>query len=185
MHRICVVGNSGSGKTSLARRLAAQLGLPHLELDAVNHRAGWQQAPVEEFQAEVARALAEFEHVAGGWVTDGNYRSRIGDVLRPDTYVWLDYPRRVVVPRLVRRTLGRVLLRRELWNGNRERWQNLLSRDPRTNILLWSWTQHESYRSRYRELSETDVRARWVRLRSPDQAERWLRSVSGASSSGP
>ena len=174
VERIWVVGNSGSGKTTLARRLAERLDLPHLELDGLNHLPGWQQAPAEQFQAEVAHAVGSCERVHGGWVVDGNYRSRIGDVLQPDTYVWLDYPRPVVFRRLVRRTLGRVLLRRELWNGNRERWRNLVSRNPRENILLWSWTQHESYRCRYREASESDTVARWVRLQSPQQAERWL-----------
>ena len=33
MQRIAVVGNSGSGKTSLAAALADRLEIPHLELD--------------------------------------------------------------------------------------------------------------------------------------------------------
>jgi adenylate kinase family enzyme len=35
-HRIVVVGVSGNGKTTLSRRLAAQLGVPYVELDALN-----------------------------------------------------------------------------------------------------------------------------------------------------
>lgn len=175
--RICIVGNSGSGKTQLARRVAHRLGLPHLELDAVNHRPGWQQAPLDEFQAEVRQSLAEFDALQGGWVVDGNYRSRVADVVNPDTYVWLDYSRSVVLLRLVRRTAGRVLLRRELWNGNRENWRNLLSRDPMRNILVWSWSQHDAYRAKYAELTATDTRTRWVRLSSPSEAEQWLRAL--------
>ena len=34
--RIVVVGTSGAGKTTLARRIAALLKLPHIELDAIN-----------------------------------------------------------------------------------------------------------------------------------------------------
>jgi adenylate kinase family enzyme len=172
--RICVVGNSGSGKTRLAQRLAAQLGLPHLELDALNHRPGWSEAPRDDFRAEVAEALNGYESTHGGWVVDGNYRSRIGDLLHPDTYVWLDYPRRVVFPRMVRRTLSRVARRTELWNGNRERWTSLVKLNPRENIVLWSWTQHSLYRSSYQAASLADRQATWVRLRSPRDAERWL-----------
>lgn len=175
--RVCIVGNSGSGKTHLARRAAQRLGLPHLELDALNHRPGWQEAPLGEFRAEVRQSLAEFEALDGGWVVDGNYRTRVADLVNPDTYVWLDYSRRVVLLRLVRRTAGRVLLRRELWNGNRENWRNLLSRDPMKNILVWSWTQHAAYRANYTEAAATGSTATWVQLRSPAEADEWLRTL--------
>jgi adenylate kinase family enzyme len=172
--RICVVGNSGAGKTTFARRLARRLGVPHVELDALNHRAGWTQAPDDEFAAELRARLAG---APDGWVVDGNYRSRIGHVLQPDTCVWLDYPRRVVMARVVRRTVGRGLLRRELWNGNRERLSSLLRRSPEDNIVLWAWTQHERYRRDYATASAADVGAEWVRLRGPREAERWLAAL--------
>jgi hypothetical protein len=45
---------------------------------------------------------------------DGNYGSRVQDLVwaRADTVVWLDLPRRVVVTRVARRTVGRVILRK-------------------------------------------------------------------------
>ena len=39
--RIVVVGTSGAGKTTPARRIAALLGLPQIELDAINWQSGW------------------------------------------------------------------------------------------------------------------------------------------------
>lgn len=173
-----MVGNSGAGKTQLARRIAERLDLPHLELDGLQHRADWEQAPVEELRAEVTARLRELDRTHDGWVADGNYR-QLGDVLRPDTYVWLDYPRRVVLARLVRRTAARLLLRRELWNGNRERWRNALSRDPMKSVVMWSWTQHHRYRETYGRLSAADANGgpAWIRLRDPKQTERWLRTL--------
>ncbi len=175
--RICVVGNSGSGKTHLARRLSGRLGLPHVELDGIYHRAGWTPAPAEEFRAEVRAILDKYARNHGGWVVDGNYRSRVADVLDPDMYVWLDYPRRVVIPRILRRTLGRLLLRRELWNGNRESWSSLLKRTE--NVVLWSVSHHDSYRRTYAAASAQDGTATWVRLRTPTEADRWLSTLRG------
>jgi hypothetical protein len=40
--RIVVVGTSGAGKTTLARKIAALLELLHIELDAINWQSGWR-----------------------------------------------------------------------------------------------------------------------------------------------
>src|SRR5205807_6182258 len=40
--RIVVVGTSGAGKATLARKVAAQLELLHIELDAINWQSGWR-----------------------------------------------------------------------------------------------------------------------------------------------
>ncbi len=70
------------------------------------------------------------------------------------------------------------MLRRELWNGNRESWASLMNTDRRENVLLWSWTQHRGYRHDYEEASAADSRASWVRLRTPRDAKRWLSDIS-------
>ncbi|WP_448629793.1 AAA family ATPase [Cellulomonas soli] len=171
--RIKVVGNSGAGKTTMARAVAERLGVPHLELDAAFWGPDWQLVDQADGQATVRRFVADAQAAAGGWVVDGNWNSRLGDALPVDLVVWLDYPRRVVMPRVVRRTLVRVVSRRELWNGNRERWRSLLRREPEENIVRWAWTQHEAYRARYRDLQAQGT-VPVLRLTSPRAARRWL-----------
>jgi len=56
--------------------------------------------------------------------------------------VLFDLPRRVVMTRILRRTLRRVARREELWNGNRERWGNLFSADPEVSVVAWAWQTH-------------------------------------------
>ncbi len=172
MHRVVVVGNSGSGKTMLAAALATRLGVPHVELDAYHNQAGWQELPVPEFRARVAAVVA-----ADGWVVDGNY-TRVRDLVwsRADTVVWVDPPRRRVLRQIVWRSVSRAVLRRELWNGNRESWRNLVSRDPERSIIVWSWTRHEVYRQRYLAAMRDPVWAhlRFVRVASRAQARALL-----------
>ncbi len=177
-----VVGNAGSGKSVLASRLAHAMGVAHVELDAIFHLENWTELPEEEFRAAVLAATA-----ADGWVADGNYAA-VSELLwsRADTVVWLDLPRRVVMRRVTGRTLGRMLTRRTLWNGNRERLRNLLSTDPDRSIVLWSWVMHATYRERY-AAAMTDPRwsaLRFVRITSTGQAARLVASARDVVSRG-
>jgi adenylate kinase family enzyme len=176
VRRLSIVGNSGSGKSRLGRELASRLGVPFIELDHLNHQPGWQERSIEELR-EVLRPL-----LAGdAWVVDGNYRSRVGDLVRAraDTVVWLDYSRPLVMSRVVRRTVRRVITREELWNGNREPLSNLWSRDPQRSIIAWTWTQHGAYRQQYDDemADPANEHLHYVRMRSPAATRRWLDAV--------
>ena len=174
MRRARVVGTSGSGKTTFARRLAAILGVPHLELDAVFWDAGWTFRDLPAAHAAIDAFVAE----ADGWVVDGNWTTRLASRLADaDTIVWLDYPRRVVMSRILRRTVGRGLRRTELWHGNREDLRNLLRLDPERNVVRWAWTSHAPNRERYAAL-QRESRVPVVRLRTPREADRWLAAVT-------
>ncbi len=145
MQRVNVVGNSGSGKTTLAKALAQSLGVPHLELDSVFHQPGWQPLDRDTFRQRVGDFTA-----APGWVVDGNY-SAVRDLIwgQADTVIWLDLPRHLVMRQIIGRTLRRMVTGAELWNGNKERWQNLFRLDPNESIIMWALTQHGKYRRRY------------------------------------
>ncbi len=172
--RVRVVGNSGAGKTTFARELARRIGVPHRELDEVFWDAGWAKRDPEQGRAILRDFLAE---APDGWVTYGNWNSvRQGLMDDADVIVWLDYPRRVVMPRVIRRTIARGLLRTELWHGNREQLRSLLRTDPEQNIVLWSWTQHTAYRQAYTTFAVSSP-VPVVRLRHPRAARRWLRAL--------
>jgi adenylate kinase family enzyme len=158
-----VIGGSCTGKTTLSRRLAQRLGVPHVELDTLHHEPGWQEAPAEVLQARVEAALAA---APDGWVVDGNYHGKLGTSVleRADTVVFLDLPRRVALRRVLLRTLKRVVSREELWNGNRETLGNALSRN---SIVWWVIRQHGSYRTKWDPRLAALERAQVVRLLSP------------------
>jgi adenylate kinase family enzyme len=172
MRRVNVIGPSCSGKTTTARRLAAMLGLPHVELDALHHDAGWQGAPAEVLSARVEQALAA---APDGWVVDGNYFGKLGPLVldRADTIVWLDIPYGKALRRAVRRTFRRALRREELWNGNRESFRIALSRD---SIVLWVIRTHRGFGAKWAgRLEGRNV------LRVAD-VDAWLQSIQPAES---
>jgi adenylate kinase family enzyme len=173
MRRVAVMGGSCVGKTTVSRLLAAILGVPHIELDALHHDAGWQEAPAELLQA---RVRAAFDAAPAGWVADGNYGSKLGTLVldRADTVVLLDPPFRVAFPRALRRTIGRTITREELWNGNREQIRFLFTRYW---IPWWVLRTHgragREIPGRVAEHPHLDL----VHLRSTDEIECWLQSI--------
>jgi adenylate kinase family enzyme len=161
---------SGCGGTTLGRELAARLAVPFHELDALFWRPGWVESTADELRARVEPIVAE-----EGWVIDGSYQSKIGQLVlgRADVVVWLDLPLRVWLPRLVRRTIRRARSGETLWGTNRETIRGgLLSRD---SLLLFTLRTFRGRRRMYPVRFATyDVR----RLRSPAEVERFLRDVS-------
>jgi adenylate kinase family enzyme len=166
MRRVAVIGNSCSGKTTFARRLAERLGVPHVELDALNWGPDWTEAPPVEFRQRVEEAIA-----GEGWVVDGNYHGKLGDLVhsRADTIVWLDLPLRIALARIWRRTLRRIRTGEELWAGNRETWLGAFW--GRDSLLVWTVRHHRRRRRVWpRRLAGRNL----VRLRSPAEVEAWL-----------
>lgn len=145
MRRVSVVGVSGSGKSTLGRELAARLAVPYVELDAIFHQPGWTPLPEDEFRRRVSAVAA-----GDGWVIDGSY-SAVQPLVweRADTVVWLDPPRRTVMRRIIWRSVRRAAGRVELWNGNRERWRNLLTWDEEESVISWAWHRYPVYKCRY------------------------------------
>jgi adenylate kinase family enzyme len=171
LRRVAILASaSGNGKTTLGRELARRLDVPFHELDALHHGPGWTEATADVLRARVEPLVAE-----DAWVVDGAYRGKLGDLVleHADLVIWLDLPLRVWLPRLLRRTVRRVVRREELWNGNRENLRNVLfSRD---SLILYALRSHFRHRRSYPVvLSSYEV----VRLRSPREVERWLASVT-------
>src|SRR3989454_12597016 len=55
LKRVLVIGTGGSGKSTVARRLAQRTGLPLIHLDAHYWRPGWQPTPPDEWRGEGER----------------------------------------------------------------------------------------------------------------------------------
>ncbi|WP_322964002.1 topology modulation protein [Sphingomonas fuzhouensis] len=102
--RIMVMGPPGSGKSTLARLLGARLALPVWHGDALFHAPGWVTRPRQDFIADMTAVAARPEWVIDGNYSSAHYGSAIRDRLaRADRIILLDLPRRVTIPRILRR----------------------------------------------------------------------------------
>jgi adenylate kinase family enzyme len=171
--RIAVIASaSGNGKTTLGRELARQLDVQFVELDSLVHGPNWAETPDDVLRARVEPIVA-----SDGWVIDGTYQRKLGDLVlaAADLVVWLDLPARIWLSRLARRTWRRLRGREGLWNENRESvasailgWNSLFGYALRTHF-----TRRRTWP---RELATYPVR----RLRTPDEVRRFVGEIGGS-----
>jgi hypothetical protein len=99
---VVVIGCAGSGKSTLARQLARRTGLPLVERDALG----------KEGSPGYLSAIAEMA-ARPRWILDGApYYADELVYAAADTVVFLDYPKALVLWRVLRRTAGIEVLRR-------------------------------------------------------------------------
>ena len=169
--RICVVGTTGCGKSTLAGSLAGRLHIPHIELDALYWKPGWKESDREMMHTRMKEVA-----LTDAWIIDGNY-SFLRDILWPraEALVWLDYPLGLILWRLWWRTLKRTMKKELLWGTNTERlWAQFFSKD---SLFLWAFKSYGRNKKNYTSLPSLPEYAhlKVYRLKSPRETEEWVR----------
>ena len=182
--RVHVIGNSASGKSTLAARLAAALDADFVELDALNWLPDWVGLN-ETNPAELER---RFRCATRGdaWVVAGSYAaySQRAFWSRLDTVVWLDLPMSLLLWRVLRRSWHRWRRRELLWGTNVERfWPQLALWRGEESLVYWIATAHARKR---RAMLTYMADPRWshirfVRLRSVVEADTFASTVESVS----
>ena len=174
MKRITITGATGSGKTTLAGKVAKAINGGFFDLDEFHWLPDWRERDKAEF-----RELVEDAASKESWVMSGNYKE-VSPLIwaRADTVVWLDYPFYLVFWRLLKRSIMRIYDRRSVCNGNYESLSIFFSSE---SIMVWLF---RSYWKRKRTMREAlDNRAphphiTFVHLKSPKETDLWLQQVS-------
>jgi adenylate kinase family enzyme len=169
MQRILVMGSSGSGKSTFARRLSVATDIPFVSLDALFWKPGWTPSEAAEFGERVAEAA-----LRPRWIMDGNYFLHAGELRRQlaDTIVWFDLPRvtcMVGVMKRIFRTYGQV--RPEMAEGCPEKI------DP--EFFRYVWTYRDRQRPKllkYLEGLRPDQTLIWFSERT--QADHYLMNLT-------
>lgn len=161
--RICILGPSNSGKSTLAQAIARRQALPAIHLDQLYHQpfTDWQPRPQAEFLHLHAQAIRQER-----WVIEGNYT-------------------RCMAPRLARAT-GLIVLDVaapvSLWRYLRRTWfdrQRHGALEGNEDSVKWQMIRHivavtPANRRRYREIFERSPLPK-TRLASPGQLARFYR----------
>lgn len=168
MRRVLIIGPCGAGKSTLATKLGERLGLPICHLDQLKWQPGWVECSSQDFERKLARVVDQDR-----WLIDGNYGGSLALRLpRADTVVYLDYPIRLCVLRLLRRiATWRGRTRPDMTEGCPERF------DLGFLLYLLRWNAGPRPRTEQRLRGyENKV----VRLKSPAELDAWLASLAPA-----
>ncbi|NIE97355.1 AAA family ATPase [Acinetobacter sp. Tr-809] len=173
MKFINIIGTTGSGKSTFARQLAQKQQLQYIELDNLLWLNDWQESSNEALFLKLKVAM---KNAATGWVIDGLYTRTIPMMMeKVDTVIWLDYPFYINLYRLTKRTFGRVISRKKLWedSNNRESLKLMLSKQ---SIFIWLIKSYPKNRKKYLALMQNPdhQHIRFIHLTSPKQTRRFL-----------
>ena len=178
--RIHVLGNSSSGKSTVGLRLSRALGVPFVELDALNWEPGWvglNDTNPEELERRLREATT-----SDGWVVAGSYTGFSQRVFWPrlQTVICLDLPIPQLLWRMLTRSWRRWRSGELLWGTNAERfWPQLMFWRKADSLLWWIVTQQTRKRDRLVEYMADPhwTHIRFVRLTSSREIEAFMRSV--------
>ena len=188
--RFVVIGSTGSGKTTLATKLATLIDGTLLELDELAWQPGWKKLLRPQVREKVVGVVATSER----WASAGNY-NHLQDVLwaRADVIVWIDFSFPRTFWQLTKRTADRVWNRRVCCNGNFETWKTTFC--SRESIFLWLfssyWRNRRTFESMFPKTTNSDKQngndydsvtttcgpwkgKQFVRLQSPSQVQNWF-----------
>ncbi len=168
--RVNVVGLSGSGKSTFARRLSEVLHQEYIEMDRLFHGPNWTELGEEEFRNRISKAISGEQ-----WILDGNYHSKTQDLKwkRTTSIVWINTPFLRNIRQSTTRAFQRAWTKEELWpgTGNRETFRKTFFSSK--SIILWALMNYRRIQRRYSALRHeaSTEKTCFLELRSCEDAE--------------
>jgi adenylate kinase family enzyme len=169
MKRVAVFGNTGGGKSTLAKRLAQLTGLRLYPLDLIQFRAGGVPILHEDYLKEHAEILRRETWIIDGF---GCLASAWERFSAADTLVYVDLPLIVHYWWVTKRHVKGLCMAPEGWPENSPLWRSTI------NCYRIVGRCHRRLTPKYRQLvAETAASKQVHHLRSPAQMRFFLEAV--------
>lgn len=170
MKKVAVFGNTGGGKSALARKLAELTRIPLYPLDTIQYRAGGGKVPHEEYLKAHSQLLQR-----DAWIIDGFgcRKSAWERFAAADTLIYIDLPLFTHFRWVTKRLLKGIFVNPEGWPD----------RSPMISSTISSyrvlWLCHRHLTPDYRKLvSAAREQKRVHHLRSAAEMEQFLNKVT-------
>jgi adenylate kinase family enzyme len=169
MKKVAVFGNTGGGKSTLARRLAELTRLPLYPLDLIQFRAGGDEVPREEYLAAHADILRREEWIIDGFGCVASAWERFSVA---DTLIYIDLPLFTHYWWVTKRFIKALYVAPEGWPEKSPIWSSTI------NCYRVVGPCHRHLTSKYRQLVADAASSKRVHhLRSAAQIRFFLEAV--------
>ncbi|MFC6634284.1 adenylate kinase [Microbulbifer taiwanensis] len=169
MRKVAIFGNSGGGKSTLARQLAAVTGLPLCALDKIQYRPGGREMPHDEYLGIHSKLLVQSEWIIDGF---GCIASAWERFAAADTLVYIDLPLLTHATWVSKRLLKGLFATPEGWPENSPILRGSL------NSYRVLWLCHRKLTPTYRKLvADSRASKRVYHLRSAADIDGFLRDM--------
>ena len=166
MRKVAVFGNAGGGKSTLAKQLAEQKGLPLYPLDLMKYWTGGEEVPHEDYLKAHSELLKQDEWLIDGF---GCVPSAWQRFAVADTLIFIDLPFLTHVWWVTKRLFKGLFVNPEGWPENSPILRGTL------NSYRVLWLCHSKLTPRYRQLVSESVENKTVyHLRSPKEIRAFL-----------
>lgn len=167
--RICIFGRPGSGKSTVAYKLAEKMKVPLYHLDKYFYVGGWVERDYQEF-INIQQCMVNQD----AWIIDGNsLKSLEMRYARAQVCLYFNFPRSVCLLRLIKR----YFVKNRAIDDRAEGCQEAL----RWRLIKYMWTYE--YRQNYRLLhliNDLKVRypqVKFIEIKNADDLEKALNSI--------
>jgi adenylate kinase family enzyme len=169
MKRVAVFGNTGGGKSTLARRLADITQLPLYPLDLIQYRPGGEKVPHEEYLQKHAEVLQQDRWIIDGF---GCLQSAWERFSLADTLVYVDLHLLTHHWWVTKRLFQGFFATPEGWPDRSPIWRSTV------NSYKVIWLCHRRLTPRYRQLAANAAASKRVHhLRSPGETSALLEAI--------
>lgn len=169
MKRVAVFGNTGGGKSTLARDLARLTQLPLYPLDLIQFRAGGGKVPDEAFLKAHSDLLRQDAWIIDGYGTLASAWERFAAA---DTLVYIDLPLLTHYRWVTKRLIKGLFVAPEGWPERSPLWRSTM------NGYKVAWLCHRRLTPRYRQLVADAGSSKEVHhLTSPAEMKAFLDAV--------
>lgn len=173
--RINVVGTSGSGKSTVAKKLSGALSIPYVEMDQIFWGQDWHWPSDEKFFNDLRKNIAPDK-----WILDGNYTRTLSIKWeKVQMVVWIDLPLKKTLFQAITRAFKRSISGKEIWpnTGNKESFRkSFFSKD---SIILWTLKTYKKVKQQYvlHMNNEKYSHIKFVRLTSHKEIDEFLEKM--------
>ena len=165
--KICIIGGSGTGKTTLSNNLSKILDIPVCHIDGLNYHPNWVERDSEERDKKILDKIKEDK-----WIIEGTYKTTLKERFeKAELIIYLDYSSIAQV----KGALGRFIK----YHGQEKPEIPGCEERMSWHFLLWVWNWRKSKRQVVLDNLKSINKDKVLIFKNRRQLNKWYKKTFG------